>query len=130
MAIDSNVPVFFSYLTRREGYRFAATISEYPSPPAPDRVFGLVRSLHLFGYPQPPIAEHPLVYASLGASLKFAHPARWPKSAGRLFEYSQPDAAVEVYVSGYDVYMISTNWYVQSDVRAFFDSMEPAETLK
>lgn len=130
MAIDSNIPVFFSYLARRERYSFVAAIYEYPLPPAPGRVFDLVRNLHFIGYPQPPIAEQPLVYANLRASLKTGRQVRWPKSTGRLFEYSQPDAAVEVYVSGNDVYMISTNWYVQSDVREFFDSMEPAGRLK
>ena len=125
MAIDGSIPQYDSWVVRREGYSFEAVLFEYPAPLAPDTVFSFVRRLNHGGTQQRPTVESPLIYLGL----KAGRPFTWPEATGRLFGYSQPDWTAEVYVAGRSVYVISTSWYVQSDVRAFFDSLQPAEGL-
>ena len=42
-------PVYFPWFSRREGFFFSAAIYEYRLPPAPDKVFTLIRKLYLTG---------------------------------------------------------------------------------
>jgi hypothetical protein len=125
MALGNNIPFFDSWQFKREGYSFTAILYEYPLPFAPDTVFALIKKRNLEGLEQPLPVERPLVYFGL----KSGQPFTWPGSTGRRFEYSQPAWAEEVYVSGRSVYVIFTNWYVQSDVKVFFDSFQPVEGL-
>lgn len=126
MAIDGSAPVYFSWLSQREGSFFEAALYEYRVPPAPEKAFALIRNQFVAGSGKSQVVERPLVYTSIEANLRAGHPITWRGSTGRLFEYSQPGCVAEVYVSGRDVYVVSTNWYVRSDVRTFFDSMQPA----
>jgi hypothetical protein len=129
MAIDGSVPVYSSWLSRREGFFFSATLYEYPMPPAPDNVFAVIRNLYLTRTGRRPVVDGPLVYTSVEANLRAGHPIKWRGSTARMFRYLQPGWVTEVYVSGREVYLIWTNWYIQSDVQKFFDSMLPAEGL-
>jgi len=70
MAIDGNVPVYFSWLSRREGFFFSAVLYEYRLPPAPDRVFALVRNLYLTGSARTPTVDSALVYTNMQASFR------------------------------------------------------------
>jgi hypothetical protein len=129
MAIEGEPPVLSSWRSRREGFFFEADFYEYRLPPAPDKVFALIRSQFAAGSGTSQVVERPLVYTSMDANLRAGHPITWRGSTGHLFGYSQPGWVAEAYVSGRDVYVISTNWYIQSDVQIFFDSMQPAERL-
>ncbi|MGA2713621.1 MAG: DUF3592 domain-containing protein [Bryobacteraceae bacterium] len=121
MAIDGNIPRFDTWLSGREGFAFTAALYQYPDPPAPDRIFALVRTLNAEGFRWSAVVERPLVYASQ----KARRPVTWPGSKGRLLKHSHPDWAMEVYVSERSVYLISTNWPIPSDVSTFFDSLQP-----
>ena len=125
MAIGSNVPFYDSWEFKREGYSFAAILYEYPSRFESDAVFALVKQRNMEGSQQPPPFEQPLVYFGM----KSGQPFTWPGSTGRLFQYSRPAWIEEVYISGRSVYVIFTNWYIPSDVKAFFDSFQPVEGL-
>ena len=83
---------------------------EYREPPVPDKAFALIRNQFIAGSGTSQVVERPLVYTSVEANLKAGHPIMWRGSTGRLFGYSQPGSVTEMYVSGRDVYVISTNW--------------------
>ncbi|HEV2201461.1 MAG TPA: hypothetical protein VGR73_16705 [Bryobacteraceae bacterium] len=125
MALAGNRPDLNSWFCQREGYYFQADYYEYPTPPVPDEVFALVRSLNQKASGQNPSTEHALAYSGKRAGKT----VRWPDSTGRRFEYSHPDRVVEVYVSGRSACVMSTNWYAWAGLHRFFDSRQPTEDL-
>src|SRR6201999_2391851 len=45
MTVDGSVPISYSWVSRREGFFFSATVFNYGSPPNTAKVFTLIRNL-------------------------------------------------------------------------------------
>ncbi len=70
MAIDGDVPVYFSWISRREGFFFSAFLYEYRLPPAPDKVFALFRNLYATGSGRTPPSTLPWSIQTCRPALK------------------------------------------------------------
>src|SRR6185437_499110 len=112
MMIRGNEPRGRFLFCQRRTLVFEAILLEYPATLQAEEIFGGVRKL----YGSSSTTETPLVWSNL----RTGQALTWPGSTGRLFQRSDPDYAMEVFVAKNSVYLIYTNWDVPSDVRVFF----------
>jgi hypothetical protein len=123
MAIQGKEPQASFLACRRRGLVFDAILLDYPANLPAEEFFGIVRKIY---GSSPGTTETPLVWQNL----RTGQALTWPGSTGRLFEHSVPALATEAFVAKNSAYLMSTNWDVPSDVRLFFESMHPVDSLR